>query len=185
MKKLFVFLSCLVLLSFPFLGNAESTPEAVVEMTCIVKLPDVIREGKYTGQVVDGVPHGYGVFVTENSSGIRWHYIGEWENGNMTGQGGQYWDIGQCHVGTFENGDLQCGYVRQYESPYGWIDRTPNEHGCYSAIEYRADGSILLECCLDPKTGAYHMGTVYTKKGDVFFSGTFGAGFDWSLIYVE
>lgn len=184
MKKLVVLLICFVL-SFSAAAIAESSPEIVVEMTCIVKMPDVIREGKYTGQIVNGVPHGYGVFVTKNSEGIQWHYLGEWENGKMTGQGGQYWDVGQCHVGTFEDGNIQCGYIIQSNGAYNWVDRTPNNHGCYSGIIYRDDDSILMEYCFDPDTGAYHMGTTYTKSGEVFFSGTIGEGFDWSLVYIE
>lgn len=185
MKKLFVFLSCLVLLSFPFLGNAESTPEAVVEMTCIVKMSDVIREGKYTGQVVNGVPHGYGVFVTENSEGIQWHYLGEWVDGQMTGQGGQYWNDGTSQVGTFNNGDLHCGHNWSINNGHRWFDFALNDHGCYSYIVYRADGSKYLESCVDNETKKYHIVTTYTKNEEVFFSGTLGDGFNWNQIYID
>lgn len=185
MKKLFVLLFCLVLLACPFIANAEQVTEAVVEMTCIVKLPDVIREGKYTGQVVNGVPHGYGVFVTENSEGIQWHYLGEWVDGQMTGEGGQYWVDGRSQVGTYKNGDLQCGHVWESDGSHRWYDRTINEHGCYSYIVYRTDGTKYLESCVDNATGKYHIVTTYTKNGEVFFSGTLGEGFNWNQIYID
>lgn len=184
MKRMLVVLSVLSLCLAP-LAVAETTPETVAEMTYIVKMPDVIREGKYTGQVVNGVPHGYGVFVTENSEGVQWHYLGEWENGTMTGQGGQYWDIGQCQVGTFKNGGLQCGHVWSIENGHRWYDYNLNDHGCYSYIVYRTDGSKYMESCVDNATGKYHIVTTYTKSGEVFFSGTLGEGFDWNKIYID
>ena len=181
MKKRLFCLAFVLLFSFSVIAEAET----VAQMTYIVKMPDVIREGTYTGEVQNGVPHGYGVFVTKNSSGVYWHYLGEWENGEMSGNGGQYWDNGQSHVGTFAANDIVCGYMHQSASENVWINYIPNEHGCYEAIEYRSDGSVLLECCVNAETGNYHKGTVYTKDGKVFFSGEIGEGFNWNLLYVE
>lgn len=184
MKKIVLLSLALVLLfSFPLIAQAEK--ETVSQMTYIAKLPDVIREGTYTGEVQNGVPHGYGVFVTQNSSGVQWHYIGEWINGSMTGSGGQYWDSGRCTVGTFENGDMVCGSIHEAPSQNVWIDYRPDENGCMKAVEYRADGSILFDGCITAETGLYHEGTVYTKDGKVLFSGKIGEGFNWNLLYVE
>ena len=47
------------------------------------------------------------------------------------------------------------------------------------------DNTVLFEGCVDPVTGRYHIGTVYTQNGKAFFSGEIGEGFDWNLIYVE
>lgn len=185
MKRLFVFLFCMILLVCPFIAHAEQTPETVVEMTYIIKMPDVVRQGKYTGQVVNGVPHGYGVFVTVNSAGVEWHYLGEWADGQMKGQGGQYWNHGQCYVGTFENNDMRCGHVRQSDGTHFWYDRTPNEHGCYSVIAYRADGSIIMDACIDPETLACHLATIYTESGELVFSGAIGEGFDWNSFNIK
>lgn len=52
------------------------------------------REGKYTGQLVDGVPNGHGRFDTKNPAGEAWHYEGEFTDGRMTGVGSQVWDDG-------------------------------------------------------------------------------------------
>lgn len=184
MKKLVVLLICFVL-SFSTAAIAESSPETVAEMTYIVKMPDVIREGKYTGQIVNGVPHGYGVFVTKNSEGIQWHYLGEWENGLMAGNGGCYWDAGQSQVGTYENNEMVCGTVYTSTSSYSWFDTRNTQHGGYHTKVFRADGSIIFDGWIDPVTRKYLGGTVYKKNGDVFFSGDFGEGFDWDLIYVD
>lgn len=65
------------------------------------------KEGKYTGQLVDGVPDGEGKFTTENSSGIEWYYEGTFTQGAVTGNGVKCWPSGnQKHVGHFVNGEL-------------------------------------------------------------------------------
>lgn len=184
MEKFVAFFVCLLLL-FSVAVATEPETEMVVQMTYIAKMPDVIREGKYTGEVKDGVPHGFGIFETTNSAGVNWHYIGEWVNGNMTGQGGQYWDNGHCTVGTYENGTMISGHTYSSPSVHAWADYTPNDHGCISGIEYRSDGSVLFEGCINANTRQYHQGTVYTKDGKIFFSGELGEGFNWNLIYVD
>ena len=181
MKKMLFCLAIVLLLSFGMVAEAET----VAQMTYIVKMPDVIREGKYTGEVQDGVPHGYGAFVTQNSAGVEWHYIGEWENGNMTGNGGQYWNNGRCTVGSYVDGNMICGNIHAEPNQNAWINYQPNEHGCYEGIEYRSDGSVLFDGCINAGTGKYHKGTVYTKDGKVFFSGEIGEGFNWNLLLVE
>lgn len=184
MKKIALFCTALVFLfSFAVVANAET--DVVVQMTCIIRLPDVIREGKYTGEVQNGVPHGYGMFEAVNSAGVGWHYIGEWDNGNMTGQGGQYWNNGKVVVGTFENGSVI--EADTYDSPsfHGWTDYRPNENGLLRGILYREDGSIAADLLFDPVNNVYVEGTIYQKNGDVFFSGRFGEGFDFNSIIIE
>ena len=184
MKKLFVLLLCFVLV-FCASASADSSTANVVEMPYIAKMPDVMREGEYTGQIVNGLPHGFGVFVAVNDTGTQWHYIGEWVEGKMTGQGGQYWEHGQCYVGTFENNEFRCGHYRSNSGTHIWVDYNLNEHGCTSAIVYRPDGSKYVEYCYLPDTYKPHMATIYTKEGKVFFSGTVGEGFNISLIDLD
>jgi len=160
-------------------------PENVVKMPYTVKMSDVTREGKYTGQLVDGLPHGYGAFETTNSQGVNWHYLGNWENGCMTGNGGQYWDDGRATVGTFANNDMIYGTVHDAPNTNYWVDYRQDEDGCIKVIEYRPKGSILFDGCVNAKTGQYHKGTVYTADGKVFFSGEIGEGFDWNLLYID
>lgn len=179
MRKLLVL--SLILLSL----CASASAETVAKMTCIVKMPDVIREGQYTGEVQNGVPHGYGVFVTENSYGVQWHYLGEWVNGEMCGQGGEYWDIGQAHVGTFEANDMVYGEIRTNASEYVYVDYRPDAMGRISIKEYRKDGTLHFDGFVDPTTGQYKEGTFYTKDGKVFFSGVIGEGFNINQLYID
>ncbi len=53
---------------------------------------ETTKDGKYTGQLIDGVPSGQGRFDTKNSEGKRWHYEGEFADGRMTGLGSVTWD---------------------------------------------------------------------------------------------
>lgn len=170
MKKLLAFFLISVLL-FSFASAEEIPTETVVKMAYTVEMPDVTREGFYTGEVQDNIPHGYGLFVSHNSSGVQWHYVGEWLNGEMSGQGGCYWDIGQSHVGLYAANALVCGDIHAEPSNNHWIDYRPNEHGCYDTIEYFPDGSIMFKGCTYEKTGLYHQGTVFNADGTVVYSG--------------
>lgn len=184
MKKILaITLFFVLLLSFAI--AEETQAKTVVQMTYIVKMPDVIREGKYSGETQNGIPHGYGVFVSANSEGEEWHYLGEWLDGEMSGKGACYWDGGQSQVGTWEHNDMVYGEVHSLPSYNVWMDSRPDENDCLKLTEYRADGTILFDGCVKADTGLYHEGTVYTKDGKVFFSGEIGEGFDWNYIYVD
>ena len=164
---------------------AENATEFVVEMTYIVKMPNVIREGSYTGEISNGIPNGYGIFTSFNSEGIRWHYVGNWVDGAMCGEGGCYWDSGQSQIGTYENNQLILGTTHSNPSYSYWVDYRLDEEGCYKAKQYRADGTLLFDGCVDSTTHNYHKGTIYTGEGKVFFSGEIGEGFDWNLLYID
>lgn len=172
----------LVLVCFVSIASAE---EIVSKIAYVLELPDVIRKGTYSGETVDGVPHGFGVFETTNSEGMNWHYLGQWENGKMSGDGGLYWDNGQSEIGVFSENDLLCGTTRAGNTKYAWVNYELNDHGHYEAKEYREDGSLRCECCVDPESGAYHIATIYTKDGKVFFSGEIGEGFNWNQLYIQ
>ena len=181
MKRLFTIF--LVLMSIAAFSVASA--ESVTQMTYMVKLPDVIREGLYTGEVQNGVPHGYGVFVTQNSAGVSWHYLGQWENGLMCGLGGQYWDVGHSNVGTFTNNDMVSGDIHENTSFNVWVDYADVVDGCYKGIEYRTDGTVLFEGYIEEGTNKYKFGTFYTKEGAVFFSGEIGEGFNMNMMYIK
>ena len=61
------------------------------------------RTGTYYGDLVDGVPHGEGKFVTENSKGEGWTYEGDFVYGHFEGEGTTTWDDGQKEIGTYKN----------------------------------------------------------------------------------
>lgn len=83
--------------------------EPVTEMGYILEVDNEIREGIYTGNIEDGKPDGYGVFVTTNPNGYRWHYIGNWKQGTMHGSGAIYWEDGSLEIGEYENGHFIKG----------------------------------------------------------------------------
>lgn len=61
------------------------------------------RTGMYTGDMVDGVPNGYGKFTTENDADESWTYEGEFKDGHFEGEGKITWDSGQVEIGTYKN----------------------------------------------------------------------------------
>lgn len=65
------------------------------------------KTGSYSGDVVDGLPEGNGIFRTINSLNVPWYYDGEWKNGMFNGQGEQIWE-GQSTAckGTFVNNEF-------------------------------------------------------------------------------
>lgn len=183
MKKLFIVFALLVIVAFPASAE-EETKDVVARISYTVEFTDVARTGEYTGETTNGVPDGFGVFVATNDNGIQYHYIGEWKDGAMFGQGGTYWDSGTMHIGTYDKNNMIAGYLMNVGDFYEFVDSSPNDHGDYNVIYYRKDGSIFYEGCISMNAD-YHIGTFYTSDGKVFFSGEMGEGFDKSLVYIN
>lgn len=80
-------------------------------------------EGYYTGELVDGIPHGHGRWECIWTTGT---YIGEWEEGKRSG-------LGSLYAWAPEQG----GFL-QYEGE--WTDCM--QHG--EGTSYDADGSVLF-----------------------------------------
>ena len=125
MRRLLCFLLLFVFCAVATAHAEEVT--SVVQMEYTVVMPDVTRVGLYTGAVKDGVPHGYGVFTTVNDQGEKWHYLGEWENGKMCGEGGQYWDYGRTQVGQYQNNDFSSIDVTESPLYHYHIDAKTSE----------------------------------------------------------
>lgn len=95
------------------------TPEPLdqvteMELTMELNLPNAPYAGIYTGEMLDGVPHGQGSFSTHNATGQEWIYTGEWSTGHMEGEGEMVWkDIGQKYLGAFQN-DMRSGPGQMY-----------------------------------------------------------------------
>lgn len=104
MKRIICFVLTLILL-FSF-AAAESVTQRSYELV----VDGQSRLGKYTGDMVNGVPEGYGIFATTNPNGFSWHYVGYWKNGLMDGQGGTYWEDGSLEIGEYEEGHFVFGY---------------------------------------------------------------------------
>lgn len=84
--------------------------ESVTQMNYELTIDDQTRIGKYTGNIENGVPDGYGIFVTTNPNGFSWHYIGDWQDGVMHGEGATYWEDGSLEIGSYEYGHFVFGY---------------------------------------------------------------------------
>jgi hypothetical protein len=68
----------------------------------IINLP--WRDGLYSGEVLDGVPHGQGVWHDDKGS-----FEGEFKNGRADGQGKYTYENGSMYVGVIRHG-LYQGY---------------------------------------------------------------------------
>jgi len=72
--------------------------------------------GTYTGEVKDGLPDGYGTFMSADSDGDTWTYEGNWAAGHLSGQGKTTWDYGYTETGEYQN-DCLNGQGQDY-----WMD---------------------------------------------------------------
>lgn len=110
------------------------------------------RTGVYSGEMMDGLPHGQGTFSTQNEEGTGWVYEGSWEMGHMRGQGTTAFESGYRETGWYENdnlngqGSLYQDDLLTYEGLF--TDNIPNGQG-----------------------------TLYSLCGEVIFSGNFSDGF--------
>ena len=109
--------------------------------------------GSYTGEVVNGFPHGQGNFAAdETEDEVAWVYDGSWENGHMNGDGSTSWSDGFSETGVYQD-DYLTGQGSEY------IDGVLRYSGSYSGGIY--DG----------------YGTLYDYLGNVLYTGNFADGF--------
>ena len=104
MKKLVCSILALMLLF------SIALAESVTQMNYELRVGEEVRIGKYTGNIENGQPNGYGIFVTTNPNGFSWHYIGDWQDGLMHGEGATYWEDGSLEIGSYEYGSFVFGY---------------------------------------------------------------------------
>ena len=69
------------------------------------------RKGMFTGTLINGVPAGYGNFITTNTDNIKWSYIGFFEDGRFNGSGETSWETGARREGIYKNGSLIDGNI--------------------------------------------------------------------------
>lgn len=153
MKKLLLVLALILII--PYLACAES----VTLMDWTVKYANgTTRIGKYTGDVVNDTPHGYGLFTSKNPDGDIWHYIGYWSNGIMHGDGLMVWESGQQQNGIFQNGDFKHGTeVHELTLPdYSFIDLP-----YYTAVENAAKEEVFGKLQYIKQTHNYGFVNVY------------------------
>ena len=103
-----------------------------LELTLVLDNLGVV-DGTYTGDMIDGLPDGYGVFVSRSEGEVGWTYSGDWKRGQKEGQGAVEWEDGEVHEGEYianmPNGRgmrmLPDGQI--YEGD--WINGLPNGNG--------------------------------------------------------
>ena len=135
------------------ISEATPTPtiQTVTKQTMTLLFAFGERTGTYTGDIVDGLPHGYGTFESQNPSGMGWTYEGQWENGHFSGQGTTYYEDGWIYTGYHEADVMVSGQIY-----------TP---------EYLLYDGELLEY-------DYHgFGTYYNPHGEAVYSGYWNHGF--------
>lgn len=67
------------------------------------------RTGTYSGTLnADGLPDGFGKFVSKNAMGAAWEYEGDWKAGHWEGFGTSIWSSGLVYTGEFQN-DSETG----------------------------------------------------------------------------
>ena len=68
-------------------------------------------DGLYTGTLLDEQPSGYGSFVSFDSKGLKWSYLGYFEDGQFNGAGVKNWETGERREGLYKNGSLVEGRI--------------------------------------------------------------------------
>lgn len=190
MKRFFI-LFLVMLAMLPVTSFAEN--QTVVQMPYTVEMPDVTRGGLYTGAVLNGMPHGYGVFAAVNSSGTPWHYLGQWVDGKMCGRGGQYWDNGYFRVGTYKNNDMVSGeeysgvnvpmgeYYVGSDIPSGtYTVRTTSLIAMFTIYKANGDLDNMYSVSPDSHIGKITLsdGQIVKLSGNMYFSPYAGLGFN-------
>lgn len=173
-------LMCLLLLSacigaFHITGEGDAKPTAAAtqDMTSATHSPSVQpevtgsaldgqeitlsfdfgeRTGVYSGEMMDGLPHGYGTFSSRNAQGVGWVYEGEWNVGHMQGEG----------MTTFETGYKETGW---YENDY-----LSGQGSLYQQDQLLFEGEFLSNI-------PNGQGTLYSYCGEAIYTGEFTEGF--------
>lgn len=178
MKKMAVILVLIVAFGITGSSFAESpVTETVAQMSYSILMPAGLRAGEYTGQVIDGKPHGYGLFKSCNDDGENWYYIGQWANGKMNGQGSTFWEDGQVQTGEYMDNNAYNGYTSQpnleikvyFDRRKDTIDRQ------YNKMVHKETGNVIYEGYIS-LDGSFMTGTFYDKKGQVILAGEIGPG---------
>lgn len=170
MRKMMV---ALILLMFvPTMCIAE----VVANLEIVLHLPHADREGTYTGEMEDGVPHGYGCFVREDASGANsWIYVGEFEHGIFSGEGITAWlSEGGYDAGTYQDAVIVSGVKRMDDERLRWEGKF-NADGTVEGKAY-IYGNLFFEGTFSDNTPIE--GTLYDPDtGDVMSSGVYNSDF--------
>lgn len=99
----------LILAMIALLSLSISYAENVIQLEYDLIIRDITLSGSYSGEMKNGMPEGYGVYETVTPDGTPCHYIGQWKNGVMHGNGAMYWTDGSLEIGEYVNGIFLSG----------------------------------------------------------------------------
>ena len=124
--------------------------------------------GIYTGQLVEGKPEGYGVFIYSNGEIFK----GNWRNGKQSGRGSIYYANGSI----WYKGDWFCGKPHGQGAEYDYNNVIEYDGGWYNGkrtgrgVLFNKDGNVKYEG--DWINGKYHgQGTEYNDESTVYYQG--------------
>ena len=126
--------------------------ETVTDKTLALAFAFGEKTGSYSGELVNGVPHGYGTYSSVNSDGVAWTYEGQWQDGHFEGEGTTTWEDGFVETGTY-SGDYLNGQGREK------LNGRIQYEGSYLNSEYHGQGAL------------------FDYYGEVIYSGTFTNGY--------
>lgn len=169
MKKVLTLVLALTL-AFPCASIAEKQTTSNLEVTIPFSFGS--RTGVYTGEIIDGMPDGYGCFRTTNPEGEAWVYIGEFSNCDMNGQGETFWSVGQYQSGIYKNGVLISGteITSDGRKIVGTFANETDQSGGFVKI-YGADDVLFYEGGFSNDV-ANGYGKLY-KDGVLYYEGAF------------
>ena len=117
--------------------------------------------GKYIGQVVNGLAEGKGIFYF--NSGNR--YEGDWRYGKQEGKGIFYWNDGNRYEGDFRNDKMEGKGIHYYKSGNRYEGDWRNDKREGKGIVYYNNGDRSMgDYYNDNPIGKHAM---LTKYGDV------------------
>lgn len=97
-------------------SNLDMSSEFVINQNITLTPLGEESEGVFTGELVNGLPSGDGIFTSQNSDGIQWTYTGNWVDGHMSGNGKIEWIVVvQYHEGEYLD-DTFNGYGELYQN---------------------------------------------------------------------
>jgi len=133
-------------------ATEASAVESVTDKAMTLTFDFGDRTGTYTGDLLNGLPDGYGSFTSSDADGEEWIYEGNWADGHLDGQGTTTWATGYMETGEYKNDYL-------------------NGEGQKSS-----DGIIFFEGMMADGI-PNGIGTIYNSHGETVYTGNFTYGF--------
>ena len=130
-------------ISKPSAVSYEESQQSFVESQKIsLELSYGRRDGSYTGQVKNGLPHGEGTFSSSSKDGTKWTFRGTWADGHYNGYGFTVWETGQMEMGIYENDVIQKNGITLSED--GQIYKNTDESSRDTSIEAQTSDPITV-----------------------------------------